>query len=265
MGLFDWMHWAFTPIRAVMQWLVPYQPPSILGRGVYKVLQGSVFFLTENNLPDGKPVGVGFCVGNKNKAITAWQNLPANARVGDCVVGFPGSQDTRNSLDLEVAYVSPQLNLAVLEIKHSTFTHQSLQIHTTTPMPGTECMLASFQFSLTELFPDETSHSVGIFRGIVVKLHPHHLCYDCPSFSGDSGGAVILSNGGIIGMHIETVNQARERLRQASVGSNKLHDIDQSVESLIRSISSGSIGLNASFFAHMVVSILLFLCYTIPS
>lgn len=191
MAIFDWVVWAFTPVRkfvAIVQLLVlphqPYQPPTVLGQGVYETLQAAVFFLTENNLPDGQPVGVGFCVGNKNKTITAHHNLPPNSGVGTRLKGFFGSPHVGNSLDMEVTYVSPQLDLAILKITYSTFAHQSLRIHTITPNPGTECILAAFQISLTEqLRPDiEISHSVGIFRGTVVKLHPRHLCYDCPSF-----------------------------------------------------------------------------------
>lgn len=66
------------------------------------------------------------------------------------------------------------------------------------------------------------------------------------------GGAVIISNGEIIGMHVETVNQARERLGRSNTVSNRLDDVEQSVDSLIRGLSSGSIGVKAVLFSQLV-------------
>lgn len=80
---------------------------------------------------------------------------------------------------------------------------------------GRQCILAAFQIriqqDLQELDPDL---SAGILKGDIAKLYPSHFVYQCPSFDGDSGGAVVSKNGKTVGIHQETVVQAKERLQQ---------------------------------------------------
>ena len=87
--------------------------------------------------------------------------------------------------------------------------------------------------------------SVGVFKGEISKLYPRHFVYQCPSFAGDSGGAVVLKNGRVVGIHQETVIQARERIqrRVALDTDSRLESVDASVDELLGSLSSGSIGL----------------------
>ena len=39
-----------------------------------------------------------------------------------------------------------------------------------------------------------------------------HILYDCPTFSGDSGSALVMHDGKVIGMHVEGVNEMKERI-----------------------------------------------------
>jgi hypothetical protein len=156
----------------------------LLGEGVLETLEASVFLLTDNNQQDGNPVGVVFCVGCNNKAVTAHHNLPARVKLGSHIQGFFSSPHTENSLTMEITYSSVLLDLVALTIKHTTFAHQSLQINPIEPEKGSECVLAMFQISLVQqLQPDITNtHTVGICRASVMRVRQHHIVYECPSF-----------------------------------------------------------------------------------
>jgi hypothetical protein len=90
------------------------------------------------------------------------------------------------------------------------------------------------------------------------QAHERHFVYSTPSFAGDSGGAIILSlrGGQAMGMHIMTVNQALElhQLKSLDLDEATTGDIVQhvnsvtkeSVASLIKSLSSGALGLSVS-------------------
>lgn len=266
MSLAAWARWAFSPIRytiSIITWLLAPEPaelPNILAPSINENLEKSVFFLTDDGRASGKALGVGFCVGNKNKAITSYHNL-TTPQVGTRVRGFFGAPYIGQFLDMEITYESATLDFVVLQIISSSFPHKSLPVCKIIPTRGTDCILVAFQISLVEqLIPDITTHhSVGVYRGAVVRVHNQHFAYDAPSFSGDSGGAVIVQGGQVIGMHIETINQAREHVQRASSTVNgHLNDVEASVDSLTQGLSSGCIALKAASFASVVCIVIYF-------
>ena len=59
-------------------------------------------------------------------------------------------------------------------------------------------------------------------------------------FSGETGGAFILaSTGDLLCIHLETVNQAKEKLRKNGTPT----EIVESINALVSGLSSGFIGL----------------------
>lgn len=261
------VYWIARIAQQGLHWLWPNHPHqhpkrrNILGDGVLARLKASVFLLTDNNRQDGNPIGVGFCIGHNKKAVTARHNLPANVRLGSRIRGFFGPPHTGNSLTMEITYLSVPLDLIILTIEHATFAHQSLEIDPIGPEEGDECVLAAFQISLVQqLQPDvANAHAVGICRASIMRIHQRHLVYECPSFAGDSGGALIFSDGVVIGMHIETVNQALERLGRTNSISDRLDDVERSVDSMIQGLSSGNIGVKSTLFANLVCPLPLFI------
>ena len=67
--------------------------------------------------------------------------------------------------------------------------------------------------------------------------------YECACASGDSGAALILSDGRLIGMHTEGVNHMRERIRQAETVEDRLSSVEQSLDTAIESVAQGAIAL----------------------
>ena len=42
-----------------------------------------------------------------------------------------------------------------------------------------------------------------------------HIVYQCPTFTGDCGSALVMYDGKVLGLHVEGVNQLKERIVQA--------------------------------------------------
>ena len=58
----------------------------------------------------------------------------------------------------------------------------------------------------------------------------------------------MLRNGRVIGIHQETVLQARERIQKGDIldDDSRLESVEASIDDLLKSFSSGSIGLQLS-------------------
>ena len=80
-------------------------------------------------------------------------------------------------------------------------------------------------------------------RPIKLSRNGQHLVYECACAPGDSGAALILSSGKVIGMHTEGVNHMRERKRQAQTVEERLSSVEQSLDSAVESVAQGAIAL----------------------
>ena len=70
--------------------------------------------------------------------------------------------------------------------------------------------------------------------------------YDCACALGDSEAALILSNGRVIGMHIEGVKHMRDRKRQAEMTEEGPSSVEQSLHIAVESVAQGGIALLTS-------------------
>ena len=215
---------------------------NILGQGVYEKLTGAVcFFLDVRN----KPIGAGFAISETTVYSVA--HIFPEVTVGmeiSCHFGKPNQHFVRQ---LRISGVDSRLDYCILktvpgEAPLPTF----LEISRVPLQPGKSCILANFQIGIQEDMKDlDPDLSVGVFKGEISKLYPRHFVYQCPSFAGDSGGAVVLRGGKVIGIHQETVIQARERIQHGVDldADARLESVEASIDELLRSLSGGSIGL----------------------
>jgi hypothetical protein len=213
----------------------------------------SVFLIFDNDSSGYHPVGAGFFVSH-HVAITACHNLQ-NPTVGLIIKGkFGEVQDSvTQDLAFTVARFDEQIDYCLLW-ETSAIEHGHLVLSSEVPHQMDQCVLAAFQIPLTEelLGVFESGHQVGFMPGRVTKIGRRHFLFDGSSFSGDSGGAVILAlSQQVVGIHLETVNQARERISQASV-KERLNAVEQSVDSLVRGLHSGSLALKSSIILDAV-------------
>ena len=96
-----------------------------------------------------------------------------------------------------------------------------------------------------------------------------HFAYTCSTWAGDSGGALIVLDGRVVGIHLETINQAkqlRERLHameglqlggsqdEQSIPelTERINEIEGSLSSVIECLASGGIAIACSAFLDVL-------------
>lgn len=85
--------------------------------------------------------------------------------------------------------------------------------------------------------------TLGITTGTIVQKGNPNVVHSCTSFKGDSGGAIVISNGKVIGLHLAAVNEAKELLDVTSIDFGSVAD---SINQLCDGQSSGSVALLVS-------------------
>ena len=82
----------------------------------------------------------------------------------------------------------------------------------------TPVFLAAYQIGIQERLDEyEMGVPLGITSGTIVRRGNRHVVHSCASFKGDSGGAIVISNGKVIGLHMAAVNETKELLDVTSV------------------------------------------------
>ena len=147
--------------------------------------------------------------------------------------------------NLQVVKLEQRLDYCILEIiGDHTFTEWletdvSPKLTLTTPV-----FLAAFQIGIQESLDEyKMGVSMGITTGIIVRRGNRHVVHSCDSFKRDSGGAIVISNGKVIGLHMAAVNEAKELLDVTSVDFGSVAD---SINQLCDAQSSGSVALLVS-------------------
>mmetsp|Transcript_17249 Transcript_17249/g.47169 ORF Transcript_17249/g.47169 Transcript_17249/m.47169 type:complete len:331 (-) Transcript_17249:138-1130(-) len=212
-------------------------------------IENSVCVLIE----DGKNFGSGFAVSN-NRVYTAahhWEEDDDQGttyfavKVGDKVKCMYGKPSDNKRYDLQIVKLDPRLDYCVLELTEGcTFsewleTEISPTLKLTTPV-----FLAAYQIGIQERLDDyKMGLSLGITTGAIVRSSNRHLVHSCAAFKGDSGGAIVISNGKVIGLHIAAVNEAKELLDLTTIDFGSVAD---SINQLCDAQSSGSVALLVS-------------------
>lgn len=79
----------------------------------------------------------------------------------------------------------------------------------------------------------------------ILSKHGNHLVYTSSyAAPDDSGGALLMEDGHIIGIHVEGINNLKERYRQKKDVEDRLSAVDAA----IGSVSQGSVALLAKAF-----------------
>lgn len=233
---------------------LPPQPikTNILGDGVLETLRGAVFYVIDTNR---KPIGTGFFV-SPTLAVSAAHIFPDAMVVGTKRTGYFGKPNNGKTCRLVVDFIDKANDFVVFEIEAGT--EEATKYLDPAPVSldaGDEVILVAYQIGIHEELKELGKEpSIGVFRAAVAKAHDRHFAYSAPSFAGDSGGAIIFRGGQATGMHIMTVNQALELKRigsldeHATTGEVEAHvdSVEQSVNSIIESLSSGALAISVS-------------------
>ena len=204
-----------------------------------------VFVLSLKDGRDWRVDGVGVLCGSAGNAVTAAHNLTAaKASPGARVHGKVYADGAATGLQLEVVRVDRQLDVATLRVVTPLAYPHFLECCQSLPddVPGgTTLALCAFQTAIQEHAP-EFGCRMGVMPATAVRVSPHgrHLLYACTTYAGDSGGALLMHDGQLVGIHLDFVNALREHLsRQGSV-AERLTDAEESLDALMTGAGQGT-------------------------
>jgi len=115
-------------------------------------------------------------------------------------------------------------------------------------------VLASFRIGIDEYQP-MFQKELGFcpVNCITLSHSRRHLFYSCPTFAGDSGSALIIEDGCLVGIHLETINALREHIERQKVIKDRLSDVEESLDNLLAAgLAQGCSALLAHQFADAV-------------
>jgi hypothetical protein len=205
----------------------------------------------------GAAHGVGVLCGAPGVAVTAAHNLTERRSVTH-VFGkvYPFVEDTESTvtvLAFEIVKVNCELDFAVLRVVTPLTYRHFLEC---CMWPGgsvrgnAPLALCAFQLATQEDLP-EFGVGLGVMTSSAVRLSPNlrHLLYQCTTYAGDSGAALLLYDGQLVGMHLDFVNALRESLDRKTSVNCRLSDVEQSLAALVAGAGQGtSVALLASQF-----------------
>jgi hypothetical protein len=90
---------------------------------------------------------------------------------------------------------------------------------------------------------------------ITLSHSRRHLFYSCPTFAGDSGAALVIEDGCLVGIHIETINALREQIDRKKLIKDRLSSVEESLDNILAAgLAQGCSALLAHQFVHAVTN-----------
>jgi hypothetical protein len=188
-----------------------------------------------------KGVGVGFFI-SPNRIITCAHNFPS----------FESQESTAKSYTCE-NFKSELIVLKLLRfmaeepydiVVFSTDEESPDYLQIASPDKNSQSIaITSFRIGLAKAAKNSKiiAEQYVVLQGTLTDVSSSHIVYTSNLFSGDSGAAVIShKNGEVIAMHLETINEANEKLEDSRLSMKKLNE---SISSLISGLSQGFLGL----------------------
>ncbi|EEY68358.1 CRN domain-containing protein-containing protein [Phytophthora infestans T30-4] len=217
---------------------------------VQEQVEKAVFVIVEE---DGERNGVGMGVFfSSTLAVTCDHNLTEQHTVGSMV-----SLALKEGIEaVEVVARSSLLDFAILKSSKP----RSFFIPPWNGRPDElrgryDLVLASYRFGIDE-YQDVFKNQLGFapVAGISISAYRRHIMYSCPTYAGDSGAALLLKDGFLVGIHLETINALREEMDRKKTIKDRLNDVEESLDNIARSgLAQGcSFGLLAHEFKDVV-------------
>lgn len=96
----------------------------------------------------------------------------------------------------------------------------------------------------------------GVCEAVVLKFARHHLLFKNQVFGGESGTALALHDGLVIGLHQAGLNEAKERQRKKTDGDDPLTEAESSVASVVKWFTQGHVGVLSSTLLSILNGVL---------
>ena len=115
-----------------------------------------------------------------------------------------------------------------------------------------ELLVIGFQLGIMEELGTHFRLSAGLAKAWVMKASEHHFLLQTTTFKGDSGAAVVLSDGRLVGIVAEGINEAAERVQQLEATTTddatqqRLAQAEESIDYLVSACGTGSLALKVS-------------------
>lgn len=228
---------ALADLEKSLKEFISQRVGSILDDDTRKKILSSVFALSLSD--KFSPIGVCFFI-HPTIAVTCHHTVDTK-QLNDFVWA---KNEAKEKLKLKIIDVNPKHDFAFLSIVGQKKAPSTLTLLPSVPAIGSQFVVASYQIGIMEELK-EFKLSVGVAQGIVQKVSKNHFVYQSSTFAGDSGGALTLIGGNVIGMHLEGVNQARERISHVTGVNDRLDETELSIDSLVRGTAQGALALSA--------------------
>ena len=120
---------------------------------------------------------------------------------------------------------------------------------------GRALTLCAFQIGLRKDLPDwgkGADVDMGLLqaRGCKLSKQKHHLLYDVSSLPGDSGCALVLYDGKVVGMHLAAANTLLDHLDRAKELDAQMNEVAESIASFAANTSQLGIALLCHAFTE---------------
>ena len=218
------------------------EPPRFISDAAFERVEKSSFLISHSNAPEIF-VGVGVFI-TKRKAVTAKHNLGV-AGLGLKVLAKLYDSST---IEMTVLSLGEDFDYAVLLSGKEHETHLELYNGNFERLAGTELVLCSFLLAIKEQL-SEFSLRLKVMKVSVMGLsgHKHHILYGTTAFPGDSGAGLVVWDGKLVGIHLDSVNTLQEKYDRDDEDLNvRMGVVEDSLENLACSVSDGFVGLLAN-------------------
>ena len=131
---------------------------------------------------------------------------------------------------------------------------RQLRGDSTRELVGAPLTLCAFQVGMQKELQDfrqGLNLEIGLMPAFGCKLSDqrHHLLYDVRSWAGDSGTALVMFEGEVVGMHIEVANTFVEKLDREKEIDQQMEDVAESLAAAASSTAQAGIALLCHVFA----------------
>jgi hypothetical protein len=159
---------------------------------------------------------------------------------------------------MEIGTRSKKYDYALLHCsvdKHSDhLTVRQIRGNSTDELIGAFLTLCVFQAGMQKELVDskqDTLLDYGLMPAYGCKLSDkrHHLLYDVRCWAGDSGTAIVLCEGEVVGMHVEVANVLMEQLDRDQVVDQQMQDVAESLAAAATSTPQAGVALLCHVFA----------------
>ena len=202
---------------------------------------------TSGPLTSADFVGCGFFIA-PTQAVTAYHNISINnspVLIGQSVHIY--IDKAVHTMSVKAASIS--LDLVVLEPSGTFVCNMPLQLSPTCSLERSESLLlVSFSLSLHKQQDTGASiPAVSVSRCSFTRDYDPLILYcDANAGVGDSGGAVLVgSDLQVVGLHLEGVNEAKER-RHTSKPGQRIPELESSLDSVIKAHAIGFVALKST-------------------